>query len=322
MIILCFEASHRRGLGHAMRMLRLAREVQRLGGEPLLVCNPDLTVDRLLAERGLPFRHVPLDEIDTGWEPALLGALGPVRVWVNDRLATSRRHAQTLKSLGLWVATVDDSGDGAEESDLHLIPLFSGGSRRAGRRILEGWEWAFLPADEILAARARARRVPGRTSSIGVCLGGSDTHSSILAVLDRLFARNLSADVCLGPAFQEDSRIEARLNDPRVRLVREVPSLIHWLSCWDLAITGGGMTALEAAAVGTPPCIVANEPHEIETARNMERDGLGVYWGPHGELPDLPMGAFQGLSHRASLGRALRVDGAERVAAILMQESR
>lgn len=322
MIVLCFEASHRRGLGHAMRILRLAREVQRLGGEPLLVCNPDPTVDRLLAERGLPCRHVPLDTVDSGWEAALLESIGPVRVWVNDRMATSRQHAQILKSRGLWVTTVDDSGYGAEESDLHLIPLFSGGSLRAGRRILEGWEWAFLPGDEVLTARASPRPVQGETPAIGICLGGSDNHGSILAVLDRLFARDLGADVCLGPAYQEDSRIEARLRDPRVRVMRGVPSLVKWLNAYDVAITGGGMSALEAAAVGTPPCIVANEPHEVETALRMEADGLGIYWGQHSDLPDIPGEVFQGIAHRASLGRALRVDGAERVAGILMKESR
>jgi len=321
-IVLCFEASHRRGLGHAMRMLRLALEIQRLGGAPLLVCNPDATVDHLVAESGMPCRHVPLDLLDTGWEAALLEAVGPVRVWVDDRLATSRRHAQALKARGLWLATVDDSGEGAEESDLHLIPLFSGGSRKAGRRILEGWEWAFLPGDEILAARAKPRPVQADPPSIGICLGGSDNHGSILNVLDRLFAKQLGADVCLGPAFQGDSSIQARLVDPRIRVVRGVPSLVHWLSAYDVAITGGGMSALEAAAVGTPPCIVANEPHEVETARRLEEEGLGIYWGTHAGLPEWPVAAFQDLPRRSTLGRALRVDGAARVAGILMEESR
>jgi hypothetical protein len=305
-----------------MRMLRLASELRRLGGEPLLVCNPDPTVDRLVVERGLPCRQVPLDKVETGWEAPLLDTLRPVRVWVNDRLATSRLHTQTLKLLGLWVATVDDSGEGAEDSDLHLIPLFSGGSRRAGQRVLEGWEWAFLPGDEILTARAKPRPVQSGKPSIGVCLGGSDNHGSILPVLDRLFSKNLGADVCLGPAFQEDYHIEARLKDPRIRVVRGVPSLVHWLQGYDMAITGGGMSALEAAAVGTPPCIVANEAHEVETARRMEAEGLGIYWGQQANLPELPAAAFLGLSHRASLGRALRVDGASRVAGILMEESR
>lgn len=321
MIVLCFEASHGRGLGHVLRMLRLGRALRASGGETILVCNDDPAAKALVHAEGFPVWHAPLDQVATGWEAPLLDQLGEVKAWVNDRLRTARAHTETLRARGILVATVDDSGDGADGCDYHVIPLFSGGTRRKGQRILEGWEWAFFPADEILEARTRPHAHRTGEPAIGVSLGGSDTHATIIPVLQRLVGKGREVHVCLGPAFGADRKLGVWAGDPRVQWHREVPSLVRWLSEFDLAVTGGGMTALESAACGTPPCVVANEVHEVATALRLERDGLGTFWGSHSDLPDLPSAAFADLPLKSSRGRALRVDGAERFASILLGRS-
>ena len=67
---------------------------------------------------------------------------------------------------------------------------------------------------------------------------------------------------------------------------QNVPSLIKKLSEYDLAITGGGVTCLEAAALGMPCIIVANELMEVDTALYLENLGTAIFAGYHMQIAD------------------------------------
>jgi len=310
MICLCVEASHRKGMGHLFRALNLAGALHREGIALCFVINDDPQARALVGAHGLPVETVPLREEGEEWEPGIVRRKG-VRVWVDDRLETSARHAAAVKAAQIPLVTFDDRGEGAGEADLHVAALpavYRGGELR-GKRVLTGIEYLVLNPEI-----ARYRRHRRKNGKLLVTLGGSDTHGATVTVARILAGAGRRATIVVGPAFRHRRELEEVLGDGSV--VRDtVPSLIEALAEHDVAITGGGITPFEANALGVPCLVVANEPHEVENAQYLAALGSSVYAGRHNALErDL----FQRELDVAAMSRAglagIPLDGAERIA--------
>ena len=108
-LVIAFEASHHRGLGHLVRALTLAGALRERGHDVQLVSNREAVARQRCAAAGFP-----LIELDTlggnTWQGPLLQAFQP-DTWVDDRLATTAEHAQALGAIPR--ITFDDPGEGA-----------------------------------------------------------------------------------------------------------------------------------------------------------------------------------------------------------------
>jgi len=62
-------------------------------------------------------------------------------------------------------------------------------------------------------------------------------------------------------------------------VIKYVSSLIKEFSKYDLAITGGGITAYEANASGLPSLIIANEKFEISSGKYLDSLGSSIFLG-------------------------------------------
>ena len=97
-------------------------------------------------------------------------------------------------------------------------------------------------------------------------------------------------------------------------LRHKVASLPLEFARHDFGITGGGVTAFEAAAAGLPTIVIANEPHEVAYARYLQDLGCAIYGGTADSIqdnafdlrPDIPAMSRAGMAH-------LGADGAKTV---------
>ncbi len=284
MIAICIESSHAKGLGHLFRGIHLARCLARHHRRHIILVNRHPPSIRLLEASGLPFMIVPLNAAQE-WEPSVITELG-IDLWINDRLDTSRRHAERVKACGVALATFDDAGNGAALSDLHIAPL--AGFRRApltGERLLTDLRYLIL--DPALSPYRRPREKMNR---LLVTLGGSDTHAVVITVVDMLTRLGWGATIHSGPGSKYGDDLKRRLGKA-FTLASSVPSMgaLYWEH--DLAITGGGITPFEAAATGLPTVVIANEPFEIPTGTFLAAKGAACFAGHHARL------TFDGLDN-------------------------
>lgn len=267
-------------MGHLFRMINLYGVLRQSGADAVVVLvGEHPSASEWLERVGVPFDVVAEQAVGMpGWE-ASIALRYKAKVWVNDRLQTDATHAVHIKKLGLRLVTFDDLGSGAALADIQVAALAGmRGDVPQGAKVLVGVDYMIL-APEI----ARYRRRRSECSSWVITLGGSDTHGVTVKVAKWLNARQQSATLILGPGFSHEVELaETAVNNITVK--RSVPSLAAEFALHDLAITGGGMTAFEAAAAGLPTVTVANEPFEVAHCRHLQVLGCSVFAGTHDEM--------------------------------------
>lgn len=308
MIVICVESSHAKGMGHLFRALNLRSALLALGLECLILTNPDEVSEALLVARGVSYDCYPATGNWDGYAVELVRAKH-VNVWVNDRLDTTKEHAEALLAVGTSLVTFDDFGAGAGLADINVAGLsFVPAAGILGRRVLRGPEWLVLPVEI-----AGARRLASGARRLIISLGGADTHGATLEVIEKLESSWESTTLILGPNFAHAQSLAAVV--PKSWVVKKnVPSLIHEMLEHDVAITGGGLTAFESSALGMPTLIIACEDFEIPRAQFLADWGCARYAGPVG---DVSIEQLNGQIDTASMSRAglrLPVAGAHNVA--------
>jgi spore coat polysaccharide biosynthesis predicted glycosyltransferase SpsG len=320
--LLSLEASHQRGMGHLFRGLRLAQGLRRSGADVHVAINDDAVSRCILDAAGLRHDVVSLD-VD-GWEAPLLAQHRP-DWWIDDRLDTPRAHALRVRGGGARLATFDDHGEGAALAEHDFLALDPAPAVTAPNG---HYGPAFIVlAPEVAALRDGPRRFTPPLELL-VTLGGSDTHGVtprvVAALGDGLGAERV--EVVVGPGFRHADEIEQASASWRVRVRSGVPSLAEAIAAASLVVCGGGVTCYEAAALGVPAVIVANEPHELPVARWLEDRRFATSVGLHTEPFEPRLTEAVGallrapgeLARRGAIGREL-VDcrGLERVLSLL-----
>lgn len=265
------------GMGHLFRMINLHGALRQSGADAIIVLlGEHLPASDWLKRASVPFEDVTDQAVaQPGWEAGLALRYG-AKVWVNDRLQTDADHAIRIKDLGLRLGTFDDLGSGAALADIHVAALAGvRGENPQGAKLLTGLKYLIL-APEI----AHFRRQRTVCDSWVVSLGGNDTHGVTVKVAQWLSARQQPATLILGPGFNHDEMLSEVLGNG-ITEKRSVPSLAAEFAEHDLAITGGGLTAFEAAAAGLPTVIVANEKWEMAHCLHLQTLGCSVFAGPH-----------------------------------------
>ncbi|ORJ63486.1 hypothetical protein [Geothermobacter hydrogeniphilus] len=277
MLILCVEASHRKGLGHLFRAMTLCRhlEVENLPCHLLINHHPPSL--RLLTERGIRHSVIDLDD-PSPWERDWIDRLG-ARAWIDDRHDTSEAHGLRIAAAGIPLVTFDDRGPGAAHADLHFAPLvFNDRTRLRGRKIFTGPEFLILTPE--IHDQRRPRK---QLQQLIVSLGGSDTYGVTLKVLRLLRELDQPATIHTGPAFAHRNELQ-RLADRPWPILEQVDSLAATFAGFDLAITGGGVTPFEANAAGLPCLVVANEDFEVEVGEYLQQRGSSLFLAHHEQL--------------------------------------
>jgi spore coat polysaccharide biosynthesis predicted glycosyltransferase SpsG len=322
-------------MGHVFRMLVLAQELVETGGCCVrFLTRPFARTLELVAERGFAAEILGEGEGNVFPFPPGFGA-DPPAVLINDILDTLAEYMEAVRPLAGRIANLDDQGAGLARADLVINSLpcrfvAPGGAAKA--RYLEGPEYLIL-APEFQRRRPAGRPISNACASILVTLGGSDTYGYSIPVVQAL--RQLGElqriAVVLGPAFQHHRPLaEAVEGDGRFQLSRSVPSLARVMESHELAITGGGMTLFEAAALGLPTLALASEDFERENIRWGQGRGFTRYLGEGRKLsPEAIAAEVQSLLGDWALRREMSLagpravdgQGARRVAELILDKA-
>lgn len=275
MYAFCIESSHIRGMGHLYRALNLADALSDLGIHCKFFINDHEVSQRILISRKYSYETVDLSDLDSDWETDVIIKY-KINLWINDRLDTDIQHAKRVKANNIPLVTFDDCGSGAEFCDLHIAALVLDNKKKlSGKTILRGIEYLVLNPE---IYKYRRLRILHRKTI--VTLGGSDTHGVTVKLVEFLAKHEKSATIVVGAGFEHNTELDKVLTK-NFEVKRNVPSLIQEFSSYDLAITGGGITAFEANASGLPCIIVANELFELPIGKDLESHGGAIFSGYH-----------------------------------------
>lgn len=295
-------------MGHLVRSCVLAEALRASGRSVKLYLADHAPGIDQVKRRGLTFSVVPAQSAEVDWETSVIAG-DKIDVWINDMHKTDRRSTLRIKAKGVPVVTLDDRGNGAAESNLHIAALiFDPRERPAGHRVLQGTDYLILNPE--IAVYRRQRSTDARWI---VTLGGADTYGVTPKVMRLLSGRGRGATVIVGPAYTHDAELAAAATGNFI-IKRNVASLIEEFGAHDVAVTGGGVTPFEANASGLPCIVIANEDFEVPVGRTLAELGGAVYAGHHGEIDETVFsGSLPVADMSAAALRAITLEGTRRV---------
>lgn len=231
-------------------------------------------------------------------------------VWVADRLDTTRTYMAQVALSGWRILAIENLGDGLQFADRVVNDLYGSVPYPADWSVLRP-EFLALPAFEL---RDPAERVL-------VTMGGTDPSNLTLKVIEALrWESGVRLSVIPPPGRPSDT----------YRFAVEQPNVAAEMRRADLVVTSGGRTVGEAAAVGVPTIVLAQNAREL-THRHLGWDfgnvnlGLGELVGA-GDLASTVRSVLRDLNLRCDLMERSRryVDGrgAERIANLVEEMMR
>jgi len=263
------------GMGHAYRTVMLAHEL--IHHDVSFVCEErdDLAIAYIVQH------NYPVVACAKGKMLATLLRRKPDLV-INDILDTDANYVIALKKAGIRVVNFEDMGLGAEVADLVINALYP--HQIPSDHILVGPNY-FCLRDEFL--HAPAPPPVNKVKRVLITFGGVDEGNLTARVLQAagadLLAVGISIDVVIGFGYrwlEELKKLISSFDSGRINLVVSTRRISKYMSRADLAVTSGGRTVLELAAIGVPTLVICQNRRETYHKFASAENGiinLGLY---------------------------------------------
>jgi UDP-2,4-diacetamido-2,4,6-trideoxy-beta-L-altropyranose hydrolase len=280
------------GNGHLMRSLALAQAWQSLGGRSVLVTSvPEGALPSSVHTSGVECAFVPdayPDPGDVALVQRLLRDFG--NAWVCcDGYRFDAEYTQALAGSARGVVVIDDIAHAAlYRADVIVNQnIFADRFRyicdRDTTKLL-GPRYALLRR-EFPAWADWQRQTSDRVKHLLVMMGGGDPDNltqRVMRALRRIEFSDLEVKVIVGSNNPHVEALEteaARLDAPRVELLRnpaDLPSLMAWA---DLAISAGGSTCWELCFMSVPSVLVTLADNQAGITAGLAEAGAAVHLG-------------------------------------------
>jgi len=279
------------GMGHVMRCLALARE---LNMPASFLCWPNEAVLKLVKQAG--FLFFPLQDEKGLYEQ--VKNLSPAAVVVDSYRVSSAELAPVKREVPLLIV-IDDLNDRYLPADLLINGNIT--ARNLGyipdKRLLLGPEYVLLREE---FRNCPPKKIVERARKLMVTVGGSDPLDLMLPVLNELSGLDLHIKAVIGPHFKSGERLKSIAKRQKsfftasIELVEnpDMADLMHWA---DMAVSAGGSTLYELCATGTPAVVLAIADNQVSAARALDKQGCVWYLGFHDEVLGYGVEAFRGI---------------------------
>ncbi len=280
------DGSKKIGFGHLVRSAVLAAAYREKGFEPLFItAGTDEAVENFFAARDIAFVKTPAS---AGIEAARfhLDAMRTfgARATVLDSYALDDESRRMLKAGGVLITAVDDVYTHYTHADIVINHNPSADAGRyggfAGLKLV-GPKYALI--DPRLGA-VRATKKPEQPYLL-VMLGGTDNLDQmgrVLKALDKVegdFAITAVGGGYTAPA----AALKLRHRNRILSFTNELPELMA--SC-DAAVSAGGVTCMELAALGKPFMVLVTDRHQANNAAAYVAKGCARHAGNAWEISD------------------------------------
>lgn len=246
------------GMGHIVRSLTLARELRHHSDEPIMFYLPE--------EDGIA-RYQVLAAGFGFWEG------GNARVVVSDYADGRSRRIK-----GAEHVTLADVAEEAQPTDAVFAT-----HGRSGQNVWSGPDYAIL-REQFAIVRATLRPMRAGVPRVLMSFGGADPNHLTEAVTASLCATPYRLTAVLGPAYRNAASYIERWGN-RVTIHRPdvtiTSSMADYMNRADLLLCSGGMTPIEAACVGTPTVVIAQNEREHTRMLYWQHAWTGYYLGPY-----------------------------------------
>jgi CMP-N-acetylneuraminic acid synthetase len=265
------------GLGHVYRTLMLAHELVHY--DICFVCEKSSD----LAAEHIRSRNYTVHVCDDGGLAEACIALTPDLI-INDILDTDAEYINQLKSAGIKVVNFEDMGSGYAAADLVINALYP--HQLPSDHVLVGPKYFCLRDEFLYLPKHEARDSVERML---LTFGGVDEGNLTVRCLELLGAyckeNNIGIDVVTGPGFNHKQELSDCIAGLDVTVSMGTRRISDFMCQADLAITSGGRTVLELAALQVPTIVICQNRREITHTFASSDNGI-LNLGYRGDVHD------------------------------------
>ena len=277
------------GLGHIHRNLGLAEALRQLKIDGIFVLSQEDGAADRLTKKGFQVealsRELPGQMEDCSRVLMTAKQRGCTAVVV-DSYVVDTDYIDQLRSSGLHTILIEDEIRQNSSADL-LINTSLGDDARTIQSEMQA-EKCLFGGDYVLL-RSEFWNCPGRTINetvdhVLLTVGGDDWHKmteSLMVWLDGHIEDACTITVVVGPFFDSTRLLEevAKKSRHKVRLITAPDCLFDLMTTADLVVCGGGQTAYELAATGTPAIALDFFDNQTNGLQALVKAGTLVYGG-------------------------------------------
>jgi spore coat polysaccharide biosynthesis predicted glycosyltransferase SpsG len=258
------------GLGHVYNTLLLANDILRHQVEFLVDRDSRLACDKI-AQKNYP---VYMQEQPNMVDEILVRS---PHVVINDRLDTVPDDIVPLKNAGIAVINFEDLGDGAKHADLVINAIYP--EEEIQPRHYFGHRYFVLRDEFVYAEQPRLRE---RVANVLLTFGGVDPNNFTRKVLESIYGfcieSGIKITVVAGFGYRRFDTLEPFAG---IDVVRNAQNICEYMAQADVIFTSAGRTTYEAASLGVPCIVLAQNARETthffaSDEHGFENLGLGA----------------------------------------------
>lgn len=184
-------------------------------------------------------------------------------ICVFDHLDTTKDLIETCRQHQTVIVTLDDFGAGFDQADIVINAI-----RISRSTFYRGPQFLVLPNSQPVTTNKNTDDI-----SVFLSFGGYDYNDLSARVLNTI--KNLSMidhiTIVIGEGSSlKEGFIEGKKGQPSINIVRNISEFSQVIASSTLAIVSGGLTLFEAMRNGIPNIVIAQYPHQEETALHYE----------------------------------------------------
>lgn len=276
-ILLSCHASKKIGMGHFVRQLQVAEEMNRRGYNVTFVVSDYNPALNLLEQKNLTY-------IKTNKVPFEVKPDPETDIIVLDISNTDANFIKTLRKNGAKVVSFEDLGAGRDHVNL-LIDSNIDPSDFSKVRSLFGLKYVIVH-NRFSTFRNLEKVESEKIGRVAISMGGTDPKCIGPEIAKFLLKSGIDfkIDLILGAGFNDknikpESMNFIRNNDNKCKIYRNLPDLAKILFNADVVICAGGITLYEACAVGTPAVVISQVEHQQQKASRVQNRGAAINMG-------------------------------------------
>ena len=270
------------GLGHVVRCLTMAQEFkkQHPAVDFLFIMGNFQPGISMVKNEGYPIRidnKLKMKSIHNIFENIYDYKPEILILDIND---TNLRDVKKAKTLGCFIVTIDDLGDGQKVSDL-IIDANRSLSNRSSDKYLFGPDYIIL-REEFHKLRKKTKKNHPMAENILISFGGSDPNGLTLKVIDALNTiEGIDKTIIIGQGFCYRKELDKIIgsNNNGIKVKYNVENTAQLMKDADLAISTPGLTMYELACLGVPSLMLCSTEQQNKIANLFQEKGIVYNFG-------------------------------------------
>ncbi len=271
MIIIRTQGSEKIGFGHIRRSTYLASLMKHKNSVQFII-NTDKTARRYLTDQG--FSHTLIKQVQKIDWTEVDTIIFDIRYFEEeDKLLLKKARNNQLKTV-----QVTDLGLNPQDVDILINGTLEGKNNipvKSNQVILSGPAFAILH-HKFIHFNKLQRNYYSKSKRVLLSLGGGVQYRPLRNLIDLLYRHGFQLKITGGFYLKKSSKKILKRIYPKIKFVGKIESLARPLYEADFAIISPGITAYEAAAVGTPVLYYYYNADQKKSAELFENAGLGT----------------------------------------------